>query len=247
MNIIGIDTVKFFTLGNYYLHIVRRLPLVMLKGKYRYMYRHHNDAKIIFSFRNGSTTVSFSVPKLLYGDNYRLGGRKEIFQSFTVANDLIGLDLREFRITRLDITSDFSSSYSAVQHKGLVSNPTKFKWISEFDWGYYYQINSDIVRSTRSVIVYQKNDKVRFEVKFQSRRQSKTTASGLIKRFIKHEAEGKELLKESFYYNCVRHYIETVGSTLRGKKLSSVETDIRDQLYIGLRSNYHNTFNQSFW
>lgn len=247
MNTIGIDTVKFFTEGNYYQHIASRLPLIKIKGKGRYMYKHHNGAKIILAFRNGSTTVSFSMPMLIYGENFRLAGRREICQSFTVANDLIGLDLRCFKLTRLDITSDFETKFTALQHNGLIANPSRFKYASEWDFGYYYQMNKDITRSARVINVYQKSDKVRFEVRFRSKSQSKTTASKLIKRFIKHEAEGKELLKETFLNNCIKHYVATISTTLRGKRLRANELDVRNQLYISLKNNYHNTFNQSYW
>jgi hypothetical protein len=246
-DIIGIDSVKFYDRENYYYHIREILPLIKLGKSNNYLYKHHNNVKIIFSFLHGMTTISFSVPKLIYGNNFKLAGRKELHQAITIVSNLIKLDIKQFYISRTDITSDFKSQFTAIQHSSLICNPSRFKGKNEWESGYYYHIHKDFKLSTRVVLVYQKQDKVRFEVKIMSCKGVKTTASSHIKRFFKHEPQVSELLKEDFYRNCIKHYVQVVGSTLKGKKLKSVETEVRDQIYASLRDNYYNSFNQSYW
>lgn len=212
--------------------------------KKTYAYVHSNNAKIIFSFSNGMTMIRFSIPKLLNGNNFDLAGRKDINYAVNMISILIGLDLREFKISRIDITSNFESPFTVLAHKDYLARPSKFRGITEDIHGFYYHINEDFKLSSRIVSIYQKQGRIRIEVRLVSCLASTTSVSGMIKRFIKHEPEVKELIKESFYVNCVKHYTNVVGTTLRGKKLNGLQLDVREKLYTNLRMNYLYTFNR---
>ncbi|QHT67397.1 hypothetical protein GXP67_12515 [Rhodocytophaga rosea] len=235
---IGYDTIKAHIAGNHYDEIKLKINLQYINRERHYIFTY-NKSDLIFSFAHGITSIRFSIPKLIHGDNFKVAGIEEAKQALVIISGLTGLDFSQFRITRLHLTTNIHTEYSTRKFAVHLKKPSYFKGEMHLQNGFYFHTNQDIRRSARVILFYKKKEEyIRIESKFENRHQTHNSVGASIRHFLRHEPLVSEIIKESFYLNCINYFIATLGTTIRGPVRSEKDRIFKQHFSERLQDSY---------
>lgn len=246
----GNDTLRAFQRVDYSKLLSLRLNRDFQRNQgYKIRY---NNADVHLSFPNGMTCVSFSIPKLLFdGNNMELAGINETIEAVDIISELLGVDFSEFGTSRLDITTNILSSIKARTYSEHLKNPSYLTSCTIKKNGVYYHTAERLADSCRVLLLYNKEDCLRFESRLIGKHKLGKNASDLFRDQLKHEPLVSELLKESFYINST-YYLHDLLMSMDPmkqrdkKKVKEESKEIFSELKSALDANLKYTLPAQF-
>jgi hypothetical protein len=240
----GYDTLKA-----YYKQDLCRFLSKRLQQDFKYNTENvfiYNGVKVYLTFISSAsvkqTSVSFSIPTLLYGCNTELADVNEVIEAVELMSDILNLEFKQFDISRLDITANLRCSVKAQELQKYLQKPTYFKGSTVVEDTLYCHTADSFKKSGRVIAFYQKDanlrdDLIRAEARFFSRYKDGISASDLIDRFLKHNASVSDLMKESFYINSIYYLYKLIKSAFPRKIKDPEQQAIIEELNTSLETN----------
>jgi hypothetical protein len=196
----------------------------------------------IYIKKNTQVSVHFSIPKVLYGNNFFLSNHIDTSIAVDMVSHILGLDFESFTLSRLDTTISLPIAY---KHEELLrmQHPNHHKLIVQEEGSIYYgtykekssreleinkfavyarsdeiednELYKELDHCERILVFYNKNYDNNYLASGILRVESRINTGNKLMKFISPNISVGDMLTERFYRSSANYLAATLGTLLK--------------------------------